>query len=1179
MKGKRNLKTTIFRPLLISSAVGFACQELAIAQSYTVQDTPFASRPLHLQNTSTTSGAVGVKPNVMFFIDDSGSMQALVGGRTEFRTAEDRWIRANLPTRNAGGQIIRTSEQNWRTLVGANYANPERCTYSPATLGTDDGCYRLNYPHTGFFRLRQQNNRIRVTIDALNAVVDKYKDDWNWNIYTLWGSEVRNIGGRNGVTPWVSQNHSFMDAAAMKERVRALSPTGGTPTTERYVRLSRVMKDNIEYRCQKSYVVIMSDGEANAGGLPNLNTWETTTFGTFTRQANDNAYNRTFGGATTTYRTYDPGVTNGIALFSQILANTDLKGDDDRVGNGRKGRDKEGGYWNRNTSDPNPAYHNTTDTQQVIQTFSVGFGTGLSNQGNGYLRDAATCNEPKNDKCFFTPNTGEELAEAFKIISDSIASENQTGAIQTHSTSAPAAASSNIPELAATLSLNTGSWSSVLRFHPLHPSGAPIAGAVPVPADYSNRKVLVNNGTMTYFLNNATPAVRNVDFNIATRQEFTRAFIPWLTRNGTVEDPVAGVAEANRTVKKYRPSISMGDVLDTPISALVRSANSLPKYVMTAANDGMVYFFRAKSGNNSAQPPYALALNYLPAGMQRESADNSLTVGKAIPSIAEEGYGETANNSHLYLNNGGTSWIETPAPLPREYVMIGTMGQGGRGAYALSVGGKSRADRSGRTLAGLDAAESSWATSVPMWETEKGNANMLGYTVGSPQLAPVMTELDSSTNARSLKEGVRIAALLGNGYRTKNPAVPYDSSPTLYIYDMMGQEFGSDAVNDNNASVVTGTPKGSLIRKIEVGTDADSGAPAGALSSPRLLDNNLDGVADFAYAGDQYGNLYRFDLRGKPLEWKVNKIYKGEPGQPITVAPALYRVNQDKYVVIFGTGSDYFENDRIDTNQQIIMGIHDDLTVDTPPILTSGSSDIVDRTFTSTSNRRSLSASPSFTADKKAWRIKLNPGQVSGNDVRSSEKVVTDPVMLLSTAIINSRIYDFSSTSSTLPDGVDASHTCFSTSLRIRSGGSSWQMFIDAETGSFSNKSKGGFLAGTDSQGNPVAGLGYDNILSGSTVIGTEASGYLGGGDGVLNRGGTIYISSGSGSGSGSGGNPISDQRTDCLPVGATPQVLSALSGADTTLNPNDTGLVSVSVDAPRCVVEMIRANWREVPL
>ena len=151
MNDKKIMKTSILRPLLLVSAVGFACQKLAIAQTYTAQDTPFAPRPLHLQNTSTSTGAVGVKPNVMFFIDDSGSMQGLVGGRTERNNPQD--------------DALRSSDRGaWSALVDNNYANPVRCNFSAATLGTNNNCYYINWPHWGFYSFRQQNNRIRVTI-------------------------------------------------------------------------------------------------------------------------------------------------------------------------------------------------------------------------------------------------------------------------------------------------------------------------------------------------------------------------------------------------------------------------------------------------------------------------------------------------------------------------------------------------------------------------------------------------------------------------------------------------------------------------------------------------------------------------------------------------------------------------------------------------------------------------------------------------------------------------------------------------------------------------------------------------------------------------------------------------------------------------------------------------------
>ncbi|HGO9357984.1 TPA: PilC/PilY family type IV pilus protein, partial [Neisseria meningitidis] len=92
-----------------------------------------------------------------------------------------------------------------------------------------------------------------------------------------------------------------------------------------------------------------------------------------------------------------------------------------------------------------------------------------------------------------------------------------------------------------------------------------------------------------------------------------------------------------------------------------------------------------------------------------------------------------------------------------------------------------------------------------------------------------------------------------------------------------------------------------------------------------LVDKDLDGTVDIAYAGDRGGNMYRFDLSGNnPNSWTVRTIFEGN--KPITSAPAISQL-KDKRVVIFGTGSDLSEDDVLSTSEQYIYGIFDDDTV------------------------------------------------------------------------------------------------------------------------------------------------------------------------------------------------------------------------------------------------------------
>ncbi|EMS2357560.1 pilus assembly/adherence protein PilC, partial [Neisseria gonorrhoeae] len=158
----------------------------------------------------------------------------------------------------------------------------------------------------------------------------------------------------------------------------------------------------------------------------------------------------------------------------------------------------------------------------------------------------------------------------------------------------------------------------------------------------------------------------------------------------------------------------------------------------------------------------------------------------------------------------------------------------------------------------------------------------LGYTVGTPQIGKT--------------QNGKYAAFLASGYAAKD-INSNDNKTALYVYDL-------------------GNTLGTPIAKIDVP------GGKGGLSSPTLVDKDLDGIVDIAYAGDRGGNMYRFDLSNSdPNKWSAKAIFEGT--KPITSAPAVSRL-KDKRVVIFGTGSDLTEDDVLDTKEQYIYGIFDD---------------------------------------------------------------------------------------------------------------------------------------------------------------------------------------------------------------------------------------------------------------
>ncbi|EMT4213884.1 pilus assembly/adherence protein PilC, partial [Neisseria gonorrhoeae] len=382
----------------------------------------------------------------------------------------------------------------------------------------------------------------------------------------------------------------------------------------------------------------------------------------------------------------------------------------------------------------------------------------------------------------------------------------------------------------------------------------------------------------------------------------------------------------------------LGDIVNSPIVAV-------GGYLATSANDGMVHIFK-KTGTDERS--YNLKLSYIPGTMERKDIEgNDSDLAKELRTFAEKGY-----VGDRYGVDGGfvLRRITDDQDKQKHFFMFGAMGFGGRGAYALD----------------LSKIDSSNLTGVSMFDVQndKNNNNnkndnnrvKLGYTVGTPQIGKI-------------RNG-KYAAFLASGYAAKD-INSNDNTTALYVYDL-------------------GNGSGSLIKKIE--------APGGkgGLSSPTLVDKDLDGTVDIAYAGDRGGNMYRFDLSSdKPSEWTVRTIFQGT--KPITSAPAVSRL-ADKRVVIFGTGSDLSEEDVLDTKEQYIYGIFDDdkgtVNVKVDPKDLGGG--LLEQNLTQENNTLFLTNNKaSGGSNGKGWVVKLRQG----------ERVTVKPTVVLRTAFVTIRSY------------------------------------------------------------------------------------------------------------------------------------------------------------------------------
>ncbi|CAA0121579.1 Type IV pilus biogenesis factor PilY1 [Halioglobus japonicus] len=118
-----------------------------------------------------------------------------------------------------------------------------------------------------------------------------------------------------------------------------------------------------------------------------------------------------------------------------------------------------------------------------------------------------------------------------------------------------------------------------------------------------------------------------------------------------------------------------------------------------------------------------------------------------------------------------------------------------------------------------------------------------------------------------------------------------------------------------------------------ISTGSGTAANPNGLSSPSLLDTNRDGTADYAFAGDIDGNLWKFDLSNSdPDEWLEaygRPLHPSAGGQSIVHAPQITRHPQNGYMLYFATGRLFWNADLYDTSVQSLYGIWDSGT--TPP--------------------------------------------------------------------------------------------------------------------------------------------------------------------------------------------------------------------------------------------------------
>ncbi|RKZ83848.1 MAG: pilus assembly protein PilY, partial [Gammaproteobacteria bacterium] len=295
-----------------------------------------------------------------------------------------------------------------------------------------------------------------------------------------------------------------------------------------------------------------------------------------------------------------------------------------------------------------------------------------------------------------------------------------------------------------------------------------------------------------------------------------------------------------------------------------KSANSARQHIVYAnANDGMLHGFNADTGVEM--------LAYVPNAIMNK-----------LPDLANINY------NHKYYVDGSPTVLDAFFDNDWHTVLVSGLRSGGQGIFAIDV---------------TDPTNFSSETSADdevLWEFTDTDDSDLGYTFGLPSIVKM--------------QNGKWAAVFSGGYNN--------------TFDDDGDGAANDSATGNAVLFIVDIEDGSLIAKIDtkIGSAQDptgNNKPNG-LATPSVVDIDGDFVADAIYAGDLFGNVWKFDVSdNNEANWKTSYGTVATPiplytacaaatcnatnHQPITTQVQVIRhPSRGGYLVLFGTGK-YFE--------------------------------------------------------------------------------------------------------------------------------------------------------------------------------------------------------------------------------------------------------------------------------
>ncbi|KMQ81918.1 MULTISPECIES: pilus assembly protein [Stutzerimonas stutzeri subgroup] len=933
---------------------------------------PFPNEPLSISGS--------VPPNVMLLVDNSGSMYNAIPplGVDSSDLPPPYYIYSSGGNSYWGGGVFDgnislstlskwTCASGYKALYASTDGNGRRCYALPDPAGNGNTRYTskyLAYIYNTYTSGGDSGNDLRTILpneyrmavarDAAKAIVSANRG-MRMGLSAFNAATHSNAGPGGSIlnqvvalspSQGITQAQADQNYANLIAGIDQLQPTANTPLAESYYEVSRYFRgmsryqgtgsgdytSPIQYRCQKNFGVILTDGlpthdasfpdndpdrdNPEVAGANNIPDWDGK------NEPSDMPYSDgTLSGTGEGSTFYLDDIAKFAYDIDLIKSGTDLAG---------------------------KSFNDSAHLKQNLHTYTVGFAV-----DNQMLEDAAEYGHG----AYYTANDSNQLTNALNSALQSIRQ-------QISSASAVSANTKRIQEgaLIYQARYNSTEWTGEVLAYRVNMDGTvgsvawrtSDSGTFPEPAD---RRIFTYNDDAN-FTGSRGQALTWSNLNAAQQASLTKTGetdnanalkrLSWL-RGGSdgvaLEAPYAGQRLRSR-------SSLLGDIVNSdpvyvgkqnngynvPNDATddTEPADSYLAYVdgkadetsllVVGANDGMLHGFDAATGVES--------FAYVPASVFRKRAISpGATPG--LMALTESDY------SHQFYVDGSFGLGDLYDNGWKTY-LVGALGYGGRGIFALDM-----TDRS------FDESDIRWERTAPDTNLSTDPWNDLGYQFGEPTVARML-----------IGQSDRYVTIFGNGYDSNA------GRAALYVVDSI---------------------TGEVIKKLVV-TDPDgSTAPNGLSTATAFYDANRR--VTHVYAGDVLGNLWKFNLSSSNTnQWSSSLLFKARDSdtrQPITAKVRVRQHPEGGRLVIFGTGQYLVSGDKLNTELQTIYGIWDrDLSGNNVVSkLRLLEQEFVNETTSNGQQYRVLTQKPIDWATHHGWYINLRVG----NAALDGERIVATP--------------------------------------------------------------------------------------------------------------------------------------------------------------------------------------------